>query len=243
MVDLENKRALITGASRGMGAAIAERLASEGARVFLTARDERLLEKLISDLSAIGADVDFAPADLRDDLQLERVFARGIEFLGGIDVLVNNAGIGIKGNVASMDVADWDRMFAINLRAAFLLSRLATGEMMRQKSGYIINIGSGASQTPIAGYAGYCASKYGLLGFSESLGLELREHNIKVSIILPGSTATYFGGSSPDDKIMSKPGILRPKDVADSVLYLLKQSDIAWTSVMNLRPLNLKRAQ
>lgn len=242
-VDLENKRALITGASKGMGEAITERLTSEGVKIFLTARDEKLLEKLTSDLSVKGADVDFAPADLTDDPQLEMMFARAIEFLGGIDILINNAGIGIKGNVAGMDVADWDRMLAINLRAAFLLSRLAAGEMMRQKSGYIINIGSGASQTPIAGYAGYCATKYGLLGFSESLGLELREHNIKVSIILPGSTATYFGGSSPDDKTMSKPGILRPKDVADSVLYLLKQSDIAWTSVMNLKPLNLKKAR
>ena len=159
MVDLKSKRALITGASKGMGAAIAERLAWEGIKIFLTARDEKLLGKLVSDLTAGGADVGFAPADLMHDSQLEKMFARGIEFLGGIDILVNNAGIGIKGNVASMDVADWDRMFAINLRAAFLLSRLAAGEMMRQKSGCIINIGSGASQTPIAGYAGYCATK------------------------------------------------------------------------------------
>ncbi len=242
-MNLKNKRALITGASKGMGAAIAEGLASEGIKIFLTARDEEFLKRLTSNLSQKGADVDFAPADLADDLQLEKMFAGGLEFLGGIDILINNAGIGVKGSVASMDIADWDRMFAVNLRAAFLLSKLAAREMLQQKSGYIINIGSGASQTPIAGYAGYCATKYGLLGFSESLGLELREHNIKVSIIMPGSTATYFGGGSPDDKTVSKPGILRPKDVADSVLYLLKQSDIAWTSVMNLRPLNLKKTQ
>ena len=241
-MDLKNKRALITGASKGMGAAIARGLVSEGIKIFLTARDEEFLKRLTSELSRQGADVNFALADLADDLQLEKMFARGLEFLGGIDILINNAGIGIKGSVASMDIADWDKMFAVNLRAAFLLARLAAREMMQQKSGCIINVGSGASQTPIAGYAGYCATKYGLLGFSESLGLELREHNIKVSIIMPGSTATYFGGGSPDDKTMSKPGILRPKDVADSVLYLLKQSDIAWTSVMNLRPLNLKKA-
>ncbi len=241
-MDLKNKRALITGASKGMGAAIARGLASESIKIFLTARDEEFLKRLTSELSRQGADVNFALADLADDLQLEKMFARGLEFLGGIDILINNAGIGIKGSVASMDIADWDRMFAVNLRAAFLLARLAAREMMQQKWGCIINVGSGASQTPIAGYAGYCATKYGLLGFSESLGLELREHNIKVSIIMPGSTATYFGGGSPDDKTMSKPGILRPKDVADSVLYLLKQSHIAWTSVMNLRPLNLKKA-
>ncbi len=242
-MDLKNKRALITGASKGMGEAIAGALATAGVKIFLTARDGESLKRMKSDLSRKGADVDFAVAELADDLQLERMFASGLKFLGGIDILINNAGIGIKGNVASIDIADWDRMFAVNMRAAFLLSRLAAREMMQQKSGYIINIGSGASQTPIAGYAGYCATKYGLLGFSESLGLELREHNIKVSILMPGSTATHFGGGSPDDKMVSKPGILRPKDVADSVLYLLNQSDIAWTSVMNLRPLNLKKAQ
>lgn len=242
-MDLKNKKALITGASRGMGAAIAERLASKGIKIFLTARDETSLKRLTSNLSGNGADIDFAHADLADDSQLDRMFAGGLEFLGGIDILINNAGIGINGNVAGMEVADWDRMYAVNLRAAFLLSRLAAREMMRQKSGYIINIGSGASQTPIAGYAGYCATKYGLLGFSESLGLELREQNIKVSIILPGSTATHFGGGSPQDKMTLKPGILRPEDVADSVLYLLKQTDIAWTSVMNLRPLNLKKTR
>jgi short-subunit dehydrogenase len=240
-MDLKNKRTLITGASKGMGAAIAEKLASEEVKIFLTAREQESLKRLTSNLSQKGADIDFALADLADDLQLERMFTAGIRFLGGIDILVNNAGIGVNSQVADMDVADWDRMFAVNLRAVFLLSKFAAGEMVRQKSGYIINIGSGASQTPIAGYAGYCATKYGLLGFSESLGLELREHNIKVSIIMPGSTATYFGGSSPDDKKASRPGILRPEDVADSVIYLLKQSDIAWTSVMNLRPLSLKK--
>lgn len=240
-MNLKNKRVLLTGASRGMGAAIAERLASEGVKIFLTARDEMSLKRLTSNLSRNSADVDFAPADLADDSQLDRMFAGGLEFLGGIDVLINNAGIGINSNVASMDIDDWDMMYAVNLRAVFLLSRLAAREMIQQESGYIINVGSGASQTPIAGYAGYCATKYGLLGFSESLGLELREHNIKVSIILPGSTATHFGGGNPHDKKASKPGILRPEDVADSVLYLLKQTDIAWTSVMNLRPLNLKK--
>jgi len=132
-------------------------------------------------------------------------------------------------------------MFAVNLKAPFLLTKLAAPLMIAQKSGFIINIGSGASQTPIANYAAYCATKYGLLGFSESLALELREYNIKVSIILPGSTATYFSGGTPEERLSTKPGILRPEDIADSVLYLLKQSPQAWTSVMNLRPLNLNK--
>lgn len=240
---VKDKKVLITGSSRGIGRAIAQALASEGARLFLTARDESSLKDLKATLSAEGADVEFGAADLADYDQLKRMFDGAIGFLEGIDVLINNAGIGKKGNVVEMDVADWDRTFAVNLRAAFILSKMAAGKMIEQQSGHIINIGSGASQTPIAGLAGYCATKHGLLGFSESLGLELRQHNIKVSIVLPGSTATHFGDGDPDTKKAAKPGMLRPGDIADAVLYLLKQSSIAWTSVMNVRPLDITRGK
>jgi 3-oxoacyl-[acyl-carrier protein] reductase len=240
-MNLKGKKALITGASRGIGRAIAVALASEGANLFVTARDEEQLKQLKEDLSKSNSDTGYGVADLTSEEDVDSMFAQGIEFLNGIDILINNAGIGIKGNVSDIEVADWEKMFAINLKAAFMLSRLAAREMIRRRSGYIINIGSGASQTPIAGFAGYCATKHGLLGFSESLGLELRDHNIKVSILLPGSTATHFAGGDPAKKIAAKPGILRPEDVANSLLYLLKQSDNAWTSVMNLRPLNIKK--
>jgi len=240
-MDLRGKRALITGASRGIGRAIAVSLASEGVDLFVTARDEGLLKQLKEELSGSGINIAFGIADLSSESDIDRVFSQGIRFLGDIDVLINNAGIGIKGNVADIEVADWEKMYSINLKAVFMLSRLAAREMIKNRSGFIINIGSGASQTPIAGFAGYCATKHGLLGFSESLGLELREHDIKVSIILPGSTATYFADGTPEAKIAAKPGILRPADIADSVLYLLKQDSNAWTSVMNLRPLNLKK--
>lgn len=237
---LKGKKALVTGASKGMGYAIARALALERVDLFLTSRDGHLLEKLKEDLSKSGAMAEYKIADLSSEKEVNDLFAQALEFLGDIDILINNAGIGIKGNVTEMAIPDWEQMFSVNLKAPFMLSRLAAREMIKKRFGYIINIGSGASQTPIAGFAGYCATKHGLLGFSESLGLELRGHNIKVSIILPGSTATHFGGASPEDKLSAKPGVLRPEDVANSVLYLLKQSDVAWTSMMNLRPLNPK---
>ncbi len=242
-MEINGKRTIITGASKGIGRAIAKALASEGADLFLTSRDEKLLSALKTELEPTESKVGFRAADLASEKQLNMLFSSAIDFLGGIDILINNAGIGIQGNVIDIEIADWEKMYDVNLGAVFLLSRLAAKEMVKQQSGYIINIGSGASQTPIAGFAGYCATKYGLLGFSESLGLELREHNIKVSIILPGSTATYFAGGAPHDKIAAKPGILRPEDIAGSVLYLLNQGGIAWTSILNLRPLNLKKCQ
>jgi 3-oxoacyl-[acyl-carrier protein] reductase len=240
-MQLKNKKALITGASKGIGLAIAEALANEGGKLFITARDEKALKKISVELVDRGCDIDYAVADLNDAAAIEAMFKRAFEYLGGLDILVNNAGVGIRKTAASMKLAEWDEMFNVNLRAAFLLSKLASQKMIAQHSGYIINIGSGASQTPIAEYAAYCATKYGLLGFSESLALELREHNIKVSTVLPGSTASYFGGSAPESKMASKPGILLPQDVADAVLFLLKQSSHAWTSMMNLRPQNLNK--
>jgi 3-oxoacyl-[acyl-carrier protein] reductase len=241
MKEIQGKKAIITGASKGIGRAISKTLASEGIDIFITARDEERLRDLEAELSGSGSRVGYQAADLTVESEVNNLFSAAIDFLGGVDILVNNAGIGIKGNVTNIEIADWEKMYRLNLKAAFMLSRLAAREMIKNRFGYIINIGSGASQTPIAGFAGYCAAKHGLLGFSESLALELREFDIKVSIILPGSTATHFGGGDPESKIAAKPGMLRPEDIADSVLYILKQRDNAWTSVMNLRPLNLNR--
>jgi short-subunit dehydrogenase len=234
-MSLEDKRAIVTGASRGIGKAIAESFAAAGIKTFITARNEN---ELASIAAKSQGRIGYFAADISDSSQIDYMFSEGMKFLGGIDILVNNAGIGVHGPVISLSIKAWDDMFAVNLKAQFMLSKLAAAQMIKQQSGYIINIGSGASQTPIANYAAYCATKYGLLGFSESLALELREHNIKVSILLPGSVATYFSGGTPEERLATKPGILKPEDVADAVLYLLRQSPQAWTSVMNLRPLN-----
>lgn len=240
-MSLKDKRAIVTGASRGIGRAIAENLAATGIKTFITARNEDELSAVAKQIRGRGGEIGFFAADISNNRQINDMFASAIKYLGGIDILINNAGIGVHGPAVNLSPESWDDMFAVNLKAPFLISRLAAPLMISQKSGYIISIGSGASQSPIANYAAYCATKHGLLGFSESLALELREHNIKVSIILPGSTATYFSGGTPEERISTKPGILRPEDVADSVMYLLNQSPQAWTSILNIRPLNLNK--
>jgi 3-oxoacyl-[acyl-carrier protein] reductase len=237
-MELEGKRALVTGSSKGIGLAIVEALAGEGIKVFLTGRSQTALQNAHKDLDGKGASAGFAVADLADVGQINDLFEKAKNFLGGIDILINNAGLGIKAPVKDLSFESWETMYAVNLRAPFILSQLAARLMIEQRSGHIINIGSGASQTPIAEFAGYCASKFGLLGFSESMALEVRKFGIKVSIIMPGSTATYFGGGEPESKLSSRPGILHPADVADAVLYILHQRFGAWTSTMNLRPLN-----
>lgn len=227
-------RALVTGATSGIGAAIAEMFIQSGMKVVLTGRDEKRLIAIASK----HKDVVIEPADLRDEKQAVRLALSSLKHFAGLDILVNNAGIGINKNTIDMDIDEFNAIIDLNLRAPFILSKIIGAHMAQAGGGWIINIGSGASYTPIAGYAAYCASKYGLLGFSESLALELRTKNVKVSIVMPGSVATGFAGGDPQKRLDSKPGILIPEDVAKAVAFLIEQPPRAWTSQMNLRPLN-----
>jgi 3-oxoacyl-[acyl-carrier protein] reductase len=231
---LRSKRALITGATGGIGRAIVAAFVETGIKTIASGSNSQKLAELKKQYPEIIIEqADFGNID---DITNLAHFA--LKCYDGLDILVNNAGIGISGNVIDMQTQEFELMLSINLKAPFILSKIIGNSMAETGAGYIINIGSGASYTPIAGMAGYCASKYGLLGFSESLALELREFGVKVSIIMPGSTATGFGGSDSERRLKNKPGILLPSDVADSVMYLLRQSERAWSSQVNLRPLN-----
>ncbi len=227
-------RALVTGASSGIGNAVARLFLQSGMRVVISGRNENKLMTLAGEFKEAVIE----PADLTDSNQTIRLALNSLKHFAGLDVLVNNAGIGINRNVIQMDLSEFDLTLNLNLRAPFILSKIIGAHMAESGGGHIINIGSGASYTPIAGYAAYCASKYGLLGFSESLALELRQKNIKVSIVMPGSVATAFGGGTPEQRLKSRPGILLPEDVAQAVMFLLDQPAHAWTSQVNLRPLN-----
>jgi short-subunit dehydrogenase len=241
IVNLDGKKALVTGATGGIGGAIVDVLIAAGAKVIAQGRSAERLETLRKKYPHIICEqADFAasaPIKAESD-QIEKMAQRVIDNYGGVDILINNAGIGYTGNVIDLDIAAFDRLLSINLKAVFILCKILGKVMVRQRDGYIINIGSGASTTPIAGMAAYCASKYGLLGLSESLALEMRKSGVKVSIIMPGSTATRFGDSDPETSLKSRPGILLPEDTAAGVMFLLGQPKRAWTSQMNLRPLD-----
>lgn len=236
---LSNKRALVTGATGGMGKAIVKSFIETGIRVVASGPNTRRLDELQQEFPQVMIE----KADFKDSDEVFQLAENSLKHFGGLDILVNNAGIGITKNVVNLELSEYEAMMNINLRSAFILSKIIGRAMASQGSGYIINIGSGASTTPIAGMAAYCASKYGLLGFSESLGLELRVYRVKVSIVMPGSTATRFGGGDPQKRMSSKPGILLAKDVADTVMYLLSQAKRAWSSQVNLRPLDLNKPQ
>ena len=224
--------ALVTGASRGIGLAIARRLGLMGARVALCARNAAPLEKAASDLRSTGIEVLAAPADVTRAEQVSSLVSETRRTLGPVDILVNNAGIGIFGPFYQQTDEDWNRLLDTNLKSAFLTSRAVAPEMIRRKTGHIVNISSLAGKSTFANGAIYCASKWGLLGLTGCMAEELRTHGVRVSAICPGSVATEFSPHAGKDA--SK--MLQPEDVAHVVKMMVTQAPQSFASEVVLRP-------
>ena len=229
---IRDKVAIVTGASRGIGFAIARKLAGMGAKVSVCARDSQALERAASELRDQGANVLAAAADVTRAGDLESLVKKTEESLGPVEILVNNAGIGYFTPIQDASEAQWDATLDTNLKAVFLLSKLVAPGMIQQRSGQIINIGSLAGKSAFAGGSIYCASKWGLLGLTQCMAEDLRSHGIRVSAICPGSVATEF--SPHAGKNASK--MLQPDDVAHAVGTLVTQTPQSFISEILLRP-------
>ena len=224
--------AIVTGGSKGIGMAIARAIAERGGQVTITARSEAELRNAARSLG--DARVHAVRADVRDPADADRVVAETVRRFGGLDVLVNNAGVGRFASVAEMSVDDWRTVIETNLSGVFYCTRAALPELRRRGGGFIINISSLAGKNAFAGGAAYCASKAGLDQFSEALMQEVRHDNIRVSYVMPGSVATGFsggsGGAGTDD------WKLAPADVAKVVVDLLDHDARSLPSRVELRP-------
>jgi 3-oxoacyl-[acyl-carrier protein] reductase len=229
---LAGKVALITGASRGIGFAIARRLGKMGARVSICARDQAKLDQTASVLRGEGIETLAIRADVARSDQISALIQKTQQELGPIDILVNNAGIGLFGPFHEFGEADWNAVLDTNLKSVFLMSRAVAPEMMRRQTGHIVNISSLAGKNTFANGAIYCASKWGLMGLSGSMAEDLRGYGVRVSAICPGSVATEFSGQS--GKSQSK--ILQPEDVAHAVAALVTQSSESFISEVHIRP-------
>jgi len=236
MTDLGGKVALVTGASRGAGWAIAQRLAKEGMAVALLARSEDQLRVAVREIEAAGGRALATPADVADPNAVEKAVADAEARFGGLDVLINNAGISLAGPSAGYPVENWQQVLATNLTGAFVCARAAYPAFKRRGSGQIISIDSGAGRQGYPRMAAYSASKFGLIGLMQALAAEWGPEQIKVSTILPGSILTSFGGRSAADRAGSGAKFIAPEDVAEAVVYLLQQPARAWTQEMNLWP-------
>jgi 3-oxoacyl-[acyl-carrier protein] reductase len=229
MVSIENQVAVVTGAGRGIGQAIAIELGRLGARVTLVARSRTELEKTAAE---IGKSAGVMPADVRKKEELQKVFEQVRNAIGPVDILVNAAGLGIFGPVTEFKDEDFETIIETNLRGIFYTCRLVLPSMIERRKGYIINIASIAGKVGSANRAVYCASKFGVVGFTESVAEEVRQHGVRVSVVCPGSTDTQFSGHAGK----TREWMLRPEDVAHGVRMLVTQEPNSFISEVIMRP-------
>ena len=223
---LEGKAALVTGASSGLGRATTIALAHAGADVALVARSREDLEGTEEEVSKIGRRALVLPVDLASEADTSEAVGRAVEALGRIDVLVNAAGTDAPGTVEELAVEGWDRTLAVNLRAPFLLSKAAFPRMREAGGGLIVNVSSVAGKKGWANASAYCASKFGLTGFTQALADEGKEHGIRAIVLYPGAMATNWGAFTPEERQegesneASPTRVLPPERVAELIAWL-----------------------
>jgi NAD(P)-dependent dehydrogenase (short-subunit alcohol dehydrogenase family) len=233
-MNLNGKVAIVTGSTKGIGRAIAESLVREGVNVCVSARSAEEVERAVSDLSDVGEGrVTGAVCDVRDYDEVKALFEHTVAEFGGVDVLVNNAGIGLFASVEEMTPEDFRAVLETNLNSVFYCCHEAIPLMKKRGGGYIIQISSLAGANPHPRMAAYNASKFALNGFSEALMQEVRHDRIKVSYIMPGSVNTYFGGDEPSTEQNWQ---LQPEDIARVVLDLLRHDERSLPSRVEIRP-------
>jgi 3-oxoacyl-[acyl-carrier protein] reductase len=230
---------LITGGTRGIGYATAAALLEAGDKVAITGTTSDGVVKAEHALAAAnGGSVIGIVCDVRDAASVQRAVATAVERFGGLDVLVNSAGVGTGVPIAEMPHEEWDRIIGTNLTGVFNSCKAAIPQLRARGGGWIVNISSLASTNPFAGGAAYCASKAGLNAFSDALMQELRYDNIRVTTVLPGSVATGFNGRDPGAGADWK---LLPEDVAHAIVDLLIHPARSLPSRIEIRPSRPKK--
>ena len=234
MQSLRGKVAFVTGGSKGIGLAIARALVADGLKVAITGRDAARLSAARPSIEAAGpGSVETLQADVRRYDEVQAAIAATVARFGGLDVLVNNAGVGIFAPVASMTRNQWLEVIDTNLTGVFNACHAALPHLRSRGGGFIINISSLAGKNPFVDGAAYCASKAGLNAFSEALMQELRHDDIRVSYVMPGSVATGF---SSGDETKGADWKIAPEEVAEVVLNLLRHNPGSLPSRVELRP-------
>jgi short-subunit dehydrogenase len=228
---LAGASAIVSGAGRGIGRAIARRLAREGAALTAVARTQAELDTLVAEIRAGGGRALAVAADIRERAACDRAVAAARDAHGRVQILVNNAGVGIHKPFAETSDDDWNAMLGTNLSGVFYLTRAALADLTNG-GGHVFMISSLAGSNPIAGLAAYCASKAALDHLSACLMLEVRHQGVKVTVVAPGSVNTEFGSRARGDAAW----MLQPEDIADTIVELLRARAGAHASRIEMRP-------
>jgi len=229
---LKGKVALVTGAGRGIGKAISLMLAQSGYRVILAARSRDQLEEVHREIRDRGGEALVVAADLTRDEDIQQLVETSRSW-GTVDILINNAGWGKRAPVVKGNIDDWDRTFRVNLRAPMILAKQLLPNMIAKGEGAVINVGSVSGKSGEANGAAYSASKFGLIGFTQSLYEEVREHGIKVSVILPGFVDTPL---IPPNRQLDRSKMIQADDIAQAVHYVLTSPPTCCPVEITVRP-------
>ena len=231
---------LITGSTRGIGRAVATALLAEGGRVMMTGREQSSVDRAVRELAAACGDpsrVAGMATDVRRRADVDAVVAATVARFGRLDVLVNNAGVGVFGNIETMSDEEWALMMETNVTGVFYATRAAIPVLRAGGGGWIINVASLAGRNYFPQGGGYCATKAALIAFTESLMQEVRHDDIRVSVIMPGSVATEFSRRSAGDDQWK----LAPADIAEVVVDLLRHPARSLPSRVEIRPARPKQ--
>lgn len=233
MGQLTGKRAVVTGGSKGIGLEVARAFVAEGASVVICGRNQGAMDGALQVLRshAGGAKLAGRSADVSDAAQVAALFGFVDRELGGLDILINNAGSGVFRATGELSIEEWNQTIGTNLSGAFYCSREALARFEKARGGWIVNISSLAGKNPFAGGAAYNASKFGLNGFSEAMMLDHRNDNVRVSYIMPGSVDTEFGGGGQHAEWK-----IAPQDIAQIVLDVLRMPARTLISRVEVRP-------
>jgi 3-oxoacyl-[acyl-carrier protein] reductase len=235
MESLSGKKAMVTGGTRGIGRAIAERLLGEGASVAICGRTRESVDRAVREMSSLGQVFGYA-ADIGRVEEVHRFFeAVDLEF-DGLDILVNNAGGARYKKVAEMTAQEWHQNIDVNLNGAFYCAHEALQRFARRGGGFIVNVSSLAGKNAFSGGAAYNASKFGLNGFSEAMMLDHRHDNVRVSCIMPGSVDTEFTGDPGKPRSSDTSWAIAPEDVAEAVALVLQMPARTMISALEMRP-------
>ena len=233
MQNIENKTVLITGGSKGIGYGIAEVLLREKMKVAITSRSQKAVDEAVAKLRAVGSgDVMGIVTDVRDLAAQEKAVKELVAKWGALDVLVANAGVGHFGSIETLTPEQWHETIDTNLTGVFYSVKASLDEI-KKSQGYIITIASLAGTNFFAGGSAYNASKFGLVGFTQAIMLDVRNAGVKVTTIMPGSVATYFNNHQPSDKDAWK---IQPEDIGEIVADLLHMHPRTLPSKIEVRP-------